>query len=77
MKEIVLTREQMNKLSEAEWERLKEIAVLHTRLAMEFSDFPFHGGSTVEEAGRITRRKADIKREIEVLRAERERILAN
>lgn len=46
----------------------------HIRLAVEYSTLPTNGGNTIEDAERITARKAEIKAQIEELRAERIRL---
>lgn len=64
-------------MNEQQWDRLKDIAVLHTRLAREYVNFPFNGGDTQEEAIEILKRKEKIKRQIAALREERDKILAH
>lgn len=56
-----------------EWRanRLEEIIVEHTRLALEAIKLPVNGGSTPEEAEAITKRKKEIDEQIEELREER------
>ncbi|QEK12614.1 hypothetical protein FQB35_09905 [Crassaminicella thermophila] len=62
-------------LSEIAENRLIEIIREHTKLAEEFANFPANGGDTAEEAILISRRKAEIKKRIEELRVERQKLL--
>ncbi|MFT9496336.1 hypothetical protein [Anaerosolibacter sp.] len=71
----MLTLQQVRNLSEQQWDRLKEMIVLHTRLAKEYVSFPANGGDTEEEAKEISKRKAEIMQQIVNLRAERDHIL--
>lgn len=70
-----LTLEQTNNLNEQQWDRLKVMAVLHTRLIGEYMNFPLNGGDTQEDTIEVLRRKTEIKRQIDALRKERDRIL--
>lgn len=57
--------------------RLEEIILEHTRLAREFAELPANGGSTLEEADAISKRKAEIKQRVKELTKERNIIISD
>lgn len=62
-----LTLQQVQNLSEQQWDRLKEMTVLHTRLAREHI--------TLFNTPGVEPRRMEIKQQIEKLRKERDEIL--
>ncbi|ABR46613.1 hypothetical protein Amet_4397 [Alkaliphilus metalliredigens QYMF] len=63
-----LTLQHIRNLNEQQWDRLKEITLLHTRLAKEHIDIFNTPG--------VELRKQELKRQIVALRSERDEILA-